>query len=446
VPDESPAAGHPHRTLIRNGFVVTMDDDLGTCPATDVLIGEDGHIAAVGQSLSPDGVDETVDATDSLVMPGFVDSHRHMYSGLARGTGDGLSYGDYFGEVILDYAQSYTPDDTYVAVRLGAAEAIESGITTMHAWEHNLLTPDHAAQSLKALTDSGLRGRFSYGPPNVPMTLNPDHVLRLRSAAFTRSPDGRYVTPDGRIDLGIACRGIELSDESIWRPELEFARSEHLAITGHLMAASQIDDLHRAGFLGPDLLGVHAIDAGKSQAKMLGETGTPVSISHGGNGRAGVGWSDPTLLRDAGVKLCISLDSLSGCDTGDFFALMRLIVVATRALARNPAAYPVTAMLRDATICGAEALGIGDRTGSLVPGKRADLIVLRTDTLNMTPLANPVAQIVLSAQPRNVHHVWIDGIRRLDAGQLTGKPAAEIVSDGRQHFEQIAGRRGRRVL
>ena len=432
------------RTLIRGGFVITMDDGLGNQPDTDVLIGTDGRIEAVGHGLDPAGA-ELVDARECLVLPGFVDTHRHMYSGMARGTGDGLSYGDYFQQVILDYAQGYTPDDTYMAVRLGMAEAIESGITTMHAWEHNLLTPEHAARSLQALRESGLRGRFSYGPPNVPMSLNTADVLQLRDAAFEKASDGRYFTPDGRIQLGIACRGIELADESIWRPEMEFARSQNLPVTGHFMAPEHIDDLHKAGMLGPDLVGVHAVDAGKRQAQMLAETGTPISISHGGNGRAGVGWSDPVLLRDAGARICISLDSLSGCDSGDFFTLMRMMVVGTRAIQRDPGAYPVATMLREATIGGAEALGIAGVTGSLTPGKAADIIVLRTDTLNMTPLTNPVAQVVLSAQPRNVHHVWIDGIPRMTAGRLAGDSAAEIVAEGRRQYAQIVARRGRPV-
>lgn len=433
------------RTLIQGGYVITMDDNLGSQPGADVLIGDDGRIEAVGHGLDAAGA-QIVDASACLVLPGFVDTHRHMYSGMARGTGDGLNYGDYFQAVILDYAQGYTPDDTYMAVKLGMAEAIESGITTMHAWEHNLLTPEHAARSLQALREAGMRGRFSYGPPNVPMTLTPAHVLELRDAVFRLTPDGRYVTPDGRIQLGIACRGIELADESIWRPELEFARSEHLPITGHFMGQGQIDDLHKAGMLGPDLVGVHAVDAGPGQARMLAETDTPISISHGGNGRAGVGWSDPVLLRNAGARICISLDSLSGCDSGDFFALMRMIVVGTRAIQRDPEAYPVATMLREATLGGAEALGIADVTGSLTPGKAADIIVLRTDTLNMTPLINPVAQVVLSAQPRNVHHVWIDGVPRMIAGQLTGDSAAEVVAQGRRQYAEILARRGRPVL
>src|SRR5262245_22618698 len=99
-----------------------MDDDLGVLEDADVLISEEGRIESVGGSLDADGA-EVVDASDCIVLPGFVDTHRHMYSGLARCTGDGLSYGDYFEEIVLGYAQSYLPEDTYVAVRLGMAEA-----------------------------------------------------------------------------------------------------------------------------------------------------------------------------------------------------------------------------------------------------------------------------------------------------------------------------------
>ena len=433
------------RTLIRNAFVITMDDDLGVQNESDVLFSADGVIEAVVPSLSAEGA-EVVDGKNCIVLPGFVDTHRHMYSGLARCTGDGLSYSDYFKEIVLGYAQSYLPDDTYVAVRLGMAEAIESGITTMHAWEHNLITPEHADSSFRALSESGMRGRFSYGPPNVPMTLSPQHVLDLRAAHFETRDDGRTFSPDGMIELGVACRGIELDDEAIWKPELEFARDQGLPITGHFMAPEQIDHLNAQGALGRDLLGVHAIDATTRQMALLAETGTPISISHGGNGRAGVGWSDPVKLRAAGVELSISLDSLSGCDSGDFFTLMRMIVVATRALERDPSAYSAPQMLRDATLGGAEALGIADVTGSLTPGKRADVIVLRTNTLNMTPLVNPLSQVVLSAQPRNVHHVWIDGVPRMRDGDLLQYTREELVEQGRNQFDQITARRGIAVV
>jgi cytosine/adenosine deaminase-related metal-dependent hydrolase len=429
------------RTLIRNGFVISMDDEIGTQPGADVLISQDGSIEAVGSGLSADGA-EIVDASNAIVMPGFVDTHRHMYSGLARATGDGLSYQEYFEEIVLGYAQNYGPEDTYVAVRLGMAEAIESGITTMHAWEHTLITPEHAENSLRALRQSGMRGRFSYGPPNVPMTVDPAHVLQLRDNHFTQRQDGRYFTADDLIELGVACRGIELGDETIWRPELEFARDQHLPITGHFMEPGQITALNAAGALGPDLLGVHAVDATADELAMLAASRTPISVSHGGNGRAGVGWSDPVALRDAGVHTCISLDSLSGCDSGDFFALMRMIVVGTRALQRNPQSYPVTTMLREATLGGAEALGIADVTGSLTPGKRADVIVLRTDTLNMTPLVNPVAQVVLSCQPRNVHYVWIDGAPRLWAGQFVDYSAADVIEQGRTQYSKLVAKIG----
>ena len=199
------------RTLIADAFVLTMDDELGALPRADVLL--DGpRIEAVGSDL-PRDVDEVIDGRDRIVMPGFVDTHRHMWAAMLRGC---ACYGDlatYFHDVVFTYGANFTPDDTYTSIRFGLAEAVESGITTMHAWEHNLQTPAHADAALQAMTESGMRGRFSYGPSSDPEagssfaqgteTIDFDDVLRVRGERFEHD--------DGLLHLGIACRGVEYS-------------------------------------------------------------------------------------------------------------------------------------------------------------------------------------------------------------------------------------------
>jgi 5-methylthioadenosine/S-adenosylhomocysteine deaminase len=431
------------RTLIRGAYVITMDDDLGILPSGDILI-EGSSIAAVGPSLDADNA-TVVDGSDRIALPGFVDTHRHMYSGLLRGCGNEISYEEYFKSVVLTYGANFTPDDTYTSVRLGMAEAVDSGITTMHAWEHNLISPDHAEASLRALQESGMRGRFSYGPPNIPMSLTLEHVERMRDTLFAEQPGGGFFTGDGRIHLGIATRGVELENEAIWRPELEFAQAAKLPVTCHFLAPGQIDMIDEAGFLGPHFVGVHALHAGPEQMAKLAAAGTPLSIAHGAMGRAGNGWSEPVALMNAGVRVCISTDSTAACDNGDFYILLRMILVATRAIHEDPTAYTVEEILRHATIDGASALGLGDVTGSISPGKQADIQLIRTDQLNLTPLNAPLAQTVLSATARNVDAVWIGGICRKQAGELMGVDVPELVRSARRAVAALSERIGQPI-
>ena len=223
------------RTLIADAFVLTMDDELGTLPRGDVLI-DGARIAAVGPDLPREG-DGGDRRADRIVMPGFVDTHRHMWAAMLRGC---ACYGDlatYFHDVVFTYGANFTPDDTYTSVRFGLAEAVDSGITTMHAWEHNLQTPAHADAALQAMEESGMRGRFSYGPSSDPEagssfaqgteTIDFDDVLRAARRAFGDD--------DGLLHLGIACRGVEYSQPEIWQREFAFAREHGLPITVHTM-------------------------------------------------------------------------------------------------------------------------------------------------------------------------------------------------------------------
>ncbi len=438
------------KTLIADALVLTMDDKLGTLPCGDVLI-DGSRIAAVGVDLPRDGGAEVVDGRDRIVMPGLVDTHRHMWAAMLRGCACYGDLGTYFHDVVFTYGANFTPQDTYTSVRFGLAEAVDSGITTMHAWEHNIQTPQHADAALSALEESGLRGRFSYGPSSDPEagssfakgteTIDLEDVLRLRRDRFHRE--------DGRVHLGVACRGVDYSEPEIWQREFEFAREHGLPITAHtMMTAHDVERVraitvyqeHEA--LGPDVLLVHAIHTNDAERRYLAQTRTPVSLSVLSEMRVGMGLPPIVEMLAAGVPLCLSVDTMAASDNSDMFAVLRVTLGVARGVHQDAKVYQPDQVLRHGTIDGAAALGLRDVTGSLTPGKRADVIVLRADDLNLAPINVADGQIVLAAQPRNVEHVWIDGIVRKRDGALVGVDSAVLVRDAKQAVAGLSDRLG----
>jgi 5-methylthioadenosine/S-adenosylhomocysteine deaminase len=438
------------RTLIADALVLTMDDELGTLPRGDVLI-DGSRIEAVGVDLPRDGVAEVVDGRDRILMPGLVDTHRHMWAAMLRGCACYGDLGTYFHDVVFTYGANFTPQDTYTSVRFGLAEAIDSGITTMHAWEHNIQTPQHADAALSALEESGLRGRFSYGPSSDPEagssfakgteTIDIEDVLRLRRERFDRE--------DGLLRLGIACRGVEYSQHEIWQREFAFAREHGLPITTHtMMTAHDVERVraitvyeeHEA--LGPDVLLVHAIHTNDAERRHLAQTRTPVSLSVLSEMRVGMGLPPIVDMLQAGVPLCLSVDTMAASDNSDMFAVLRVTLGLARGMQQDATAYQPDQVLRHGTIDGAAALGLRDVTGSLTVGKRADVIMLRADDLNLAPINVADGQVVLAAQPRNVEHVWIDGVIRKRDGALVGVDTAALVRDAKQAVAGLSDRLG----
>jgi 5-methylthioadenosine/S-adenosylhomocysteine deaminase len=439
------------RTLIADALVLTMDDALGTLPRADVLI-EGQRIAAVGPDLPRQQGVDVIDGRDKIVMPGFVDTHRHMWAAMLRGCACYGDLGTYFHDVVFTYGANFSPDDTYASVRFGLAEAVDSGITTMHAWEHNIQTPAHADAALQALSESGMRGRFSYGPSSDPEagssfaqgteTIDLDDVLRLRRE--------RFASDDGLLHLGIACRGVDYSQPEIWQREFAFAREHGLPITTHTMMtahdvervrAISVYEEHEA--LGSDVLLVHAIHTNEGERAYLARTSTPVSLSILSELRTGMGIPPIVEMMQAGVPLCLSVDTMAASDNSDYFAVLRATLLVPRGQHGDATVYQPDQVLRHGTIDGARALGIGDQTGSLTPGKRADVIVLRATDLNLAPINVADGQVVLAAQPRNVEHVWIDGVQRKREGELVDVDADALVANARAAVAGLSERIGK---
>jgi cytosine/adenosine deaminase-related metal-dependent hydrolase len=434
--------------LVRDAHLLRLDGADAGVETGDILI-EGRHIADIGRSL-PAGGAESIDGRGMIAMPGLIDSHRHCWGSILRGGACYGNLGDYFAKNVFTYGAAFSPEDNYTSIRFGMAEAVDSGITAVHAWEHNIQTPQHARASLQALRESGMRGRFSYGPSADPQsprsfvqgsdTIDLDDVLRLREEEFSAP---------GRFDLGIAARGVEFSQERVWKREFAFAREHGLPITTHSMMTPHDIEHHRSvrvyrdnDALGPDLQLVHCIRVDEEEIAWLAQTGTHVSISIMSNLRCGMGLPPVLAMTRAGVAVALSLDTMGASDNSDMFTAMRVTMGIERARADDGAAYQPSEVLHQATGGGAAHLGLADTAGVLRKGAVADVILLRATDLNMAPLNVPDGQVVLCAQPSNVDTVLIDGELRKRAGELIGLDRRALVAEATAAMDGLKQRVG----
>ena len=418
-----------------------MDPGLGDVADGDVLV-QGSQITAVGPGLTAPGAAE-IDARGMIVAPGLVDTHWHLWNTLLRSMSDGGS--GYF-RVTVALGRVFGPDDVYQGTRLGCAEAINSGLTTVHDWCHNLRSPAHAEAALRALTGSGLRARFSYGYAaghgnDQPMDLAGLAALHRDWAAWSAA---------GRLSLGMAWRGPGGSNPAmrvppaIYQQEIATARGLGLPVTVHACgprtACGQIAVLAQAWLLGPDLQVVHANCASDAEVAALAEAGSPVSLSPFSELLIGYGLPRTADLLAAGLPVGLSVDSTALTGNADMFAIMKLTQGLVNAGAADEFAMTARQALALGTIEGARSLGLGEVTGSLTPGKQADLILVDTRAPNLAVFTDPAQMLVAAAQPANVHTVLCAGRFLKRDGVLVTLDPAEIGAAARAALAGVRAR------
>jgi 5-methylthioadenosine/S-adenosylhomocysteine deaminase len=433
-----PPGGLPPRGeyLVRGGYVLTMDPDLGDLPRADIHV-RNGEIVAVGPDLNADAA-EVIDASQMIVMPGLIDTHWHMWGTIARNMAGDTKDTGYFPESRV-LGGVFKPEDNACGVRLALAEAVNSGITTVHNWSHNLLTPAYADAELQAHKDVSGRALFSYGysrNTGQNQTLPLDDVARVQKQWL---PD-----LDGLVTLGIASRGPENNTIEICKKEWETARKLGARITIHIGTSEEVfktrqgvRKLADAGLLGPDLLLVHNTNTDRSDLETIARTQTFLSVSPFTELRTGFGITPILDILSAGIHVSLSVDTMLLCGNCDMFAVMKALQNIGNGSKPSEFALPPRRVLEIATIGGARALGIADKVGSLKRGKRADLMLVRTRDLNMAPLTEPVHMIVQSAQPANVDTVMIDGRILKRDGRLTAVDATKVVDEASAAIQRV---------
>jgi len=415
-----PARNH---TLIRNAYVMTMDA-AGDLPNHDIRV-EHGEIAAIGKDLPSEGA-QVINGDGCIVLPGFVETHWHMWTTMVRGV-NGTNAIDGYLAATTTVSTAYTAQDMYLSALLSAAEAINAGMTTVHDWCHNVQNLDFALADIKALQQSGLRARFSYGPTRTTPLTRPIDIASVEKL----HSDWPAHSSGGLIHLGIAWRGVQgaftengrsetrMLDASVWKTEYDAAARMGLPLTMHLNDKGHVAALARLGLLNRDLQLIHCLVATPDEVAAIAAAGTNVCFAPFVEVKSVEGAIPIAEFSEKGIPIGLSIDSSPLAGSTDMFAAMRLTVNVPALRSRREYRLPSRRALELATIEGARTLGLGDQSGSLVKGKRADLIMVRTDDANMAPFIDPAFMLVNQAQPANVDTVMVDGRILKRAGKLT---------------------------
>ncbi|MET0831680.1 MAG: amidohydrolase family protein [Acidimicrobiia bacterium] len=398
------------RKLVRGGTVLSLDKDVGDFAVGDVLI-EGDQIVAVGPGLEAAGAEE-IDASGMIVMPGFVDSHRHIWEGLLRNIGTDVPLEgrtSYISFVLHRLAPAFRPEDAYVGNLVSALGAIDAGITTLLDWSHIQGSPAHTDAVIQALEDSGLRGVFAYGFPWW------GKWEERQPSWFVRAATEHFSTKDQMLTLALAAPGPEFTDFEVSRDHWKLARETEARITTHVGVGSygqdaKVQRFGEAGLLGPDTTYIHCTTLNDVEIQMIVDTGGTVSLASPVEMMMGHGMPPIQKFLDRGLKPSLSVDVETNVP-GDMFNQMRSVLALQRTMASAEEKVPVSAreVLAYATVEGARANGLDGKVGTLTPGKKADLILLRTDRINVTPLNDPATAVVAGMDTGNVDTVLIAG-------------------------------------
>ncbi|HEY8478541.1 MAG TPA: amidohydrolase family protein [Spirillospora sp.] len=399
--------------VLRGGVVLPMTAGREVLDRADVLVTGD-TITAVGPDLEVPGGTAEIDASGGIVMPGMIDTHRHMWQTAMRGYGADWTLTQYFVWYYLEHGRLFRPEDIYAGNLLAALEAIDAGVTTVVDWSHGLQTLDHAEAAVDALRSVPGRFVLAYGNIQAP------------PAEWTATPEFRSFAGKliGGDMLGFQIAFDVLGDPSFpEKPAFEVARDLGVPVTTHAgvwgaTSDEGIKQMYDHGFMTPGTVYVHAASLSTDSYHRIAATGGSISVSTESEQSAGQGYPPTWVLREHDIPVSLSMDT-SVWWSGDLFSAMRATLGADRCRvhleAHNRGETVTHCSLRAdqvvdwATRGGARAIGRDD-LGSLEPGKKADVVLIKNDDSPVSfPVLHPYGHVVFQAQRGDVHTVLVNG-------------------------------------
>jgi cytosine/adenosine deaminase-related metal-dependent hydrolase len=402
--------------LLKGGTIVSMDPKIGEFATGDVLI--DGRkIAAVGAGVKAPPQAQVIDAAGTIVIPGFVDAHRHSWEGQLRRIIPDGAIAEYMATTHNGFAPHYRPRDIYVGNLITALGCIDAGITCIIDNSHNSRSAAHSDAAVQALIDSGIRGVHSSGAPQTGDWDRqwPQDLERLQKKYFSTTE--QLVTL--RMQAGMS------------REHWAVARRLGLRITTESNAAGpEFDAFFNEKLIRADNTFNHSQGWPDQVWQRIKDSGATVNVCPRSDAQYGLGEGVSAFQKalDHGLRPGLSIDNEVSYGT-DMFSEMRVAFNVQRAMAtyrrthgdaNPPAPVNVRTVLECATAGGAACAGLLDRCGTLTPGKEADVVLIRTDDINLYPSNHAIGTVVLAADTRNVDTVIVGGRVRKLRGRMAG--------------------------
>jgi cytosine/adenosine deaminase-related metal-dependent hydrolase len=442
------------RTLIRSATVISMDDAIGDLATGDVLV-EGSRIADVRSSIEVAADVEIIDGTGRIVIPGLINAHMHTWQTGLRGFAANWTLLEYFRRMHAGLATVFRPDDIYIATLVGALNQINHGVTTLVDWCHNNPTPDHTDAAVRGLIESGIRAAFFHGSPKPEPKPGEPHFSELPHPRreVERLLAGPLANRDGLVTLGLAILGPHYSTLDVAMHDFRLARELNLIASMHqgggpAKTPGGWEQLIEAGLVGAGVNIVHGNDLPDDLLDRLVDLGVSFSITPENEMIQGHGFPITGRLLKRGVRPSIGID-LESVLAGDLLSAARIALSMQRALDNAesrrvsgtiPATttIPVREALRWITTEGARMLGREHQIGSLTPGKLADLVIIDASGLDLVPVHDPVATVVMQTGLANIEAVMIGGSWKKRDGRL--------LVDGLEAKKQLLVQSGQRLV
>ena len=442
------------RVLVKCGWLATLDPDIGDFKNGELLF-QGNTITAAGRALNAEA-DEVIDAADKIVMPGLVNAHMHTWEAPLRGIAVDWMGPDYFRNIHANLATRFKAEDNYLGNLIGALAQIDAGTTTLVDWCHNLTCLDMAERAIDGLVDSGIRAVCAHGtakPPTqeggIPFTHIPHPRERVEALR-----KGRLASDDNRVTLAMAILGPDWGAWDVVAHDIRMAREFDLVSSSHTRRREDcvVPDgyakMAREGLLGPDHNLVHGTSYDGRDIQVVVDAGASLTSTVLVELHHHVGDPQVAAFRASGGMPSLGIDVEPFCSGQMFREMQAALLFARGREVRNNALrgnspfkeMPVRAReaLEWATVGGARAFRMEHKIGTLAPGKKADIVMLRTQDVNMAPVHDPIYSIVEIAGAGNVDTVIIDGEVRKRNGKLTF--AADVLARRLKEFAASAER------
>ncbi|BBO13610.1 MULTISPECIES: amidohydrolase family protein [unclassified Bradyrhizobium] len=442
------------RTLIRSATVISMDDAIGDLGTGDVLV-EGNRIVEVRPSIDVATDTEIIDGKGRIVIPGLINAHMHTWQTGLRGYAANWTLLEYFRRMHAGLATVFRPDDIHIATLVGALNQINCGTTTLVDWCHNNPTPDHTDAAVRGLIESGIRAAFFHGSPKPEPKPGEPHFSEVPHPRreVERLLTGPLADRDGLVTLGLAILGPHYSTLEVAMHDFRMARELKLIASMHqgggpAKTPGGWEKLIEAGLVGTDINIVHGNDLPDNLLDMMVDLGVSFSVTPENEMIQGHGFPITGRLLRRGVRPTIGID-LESILAGDLFSAARIALSMQRSLDNAesrktrgtiPATttIPVREALRWITTEGARMLGRERQIGSLTPGKLADLVIINVCDLNLVPVHDPVATVVMQTSLANIEAVMIGGAWKKRNGRL--------LAEGLETKKELLAQSGRRLV